>query len=151
MKALTTALAALAIIMVVSPAYATSIPTHSRHVEYRVVEPCDVEVASGEATLEWADCGGDVVEVKIDLPGYPHPAGIVFYAGSPDWSKIDECCYDMLFCTMHCTKKHHDVYCMDCDPCCWYCYKKDICWCGETVCVRAVLPSCMSLEILDVY
>ncbi len=132
------------------PAFAEPIPTRSRYIEYKVVEPCGVVVTTGEVHLEWADCGGDYELVTVDYPGYDHPVSLLFFAGNPDWTTLDPHAYASFFCGK-CTKKSRDVYCMDCNPCDWYCYKTDLCWCGENVCARAYMPECMALEITDVY
>jgi hypothetical protein len=150
MRILATTLIVLALVATAAPAFADSIPTHSRYVEYKVFEPCGVVVTSGEVHLEWADCGGDVEQITLDVPDYDHPLELLFYAGCPDWSAISAQSYDMFFCHK-CCHKQPDIYCADCDPCCWYCYKTEVCWCGETVCARTYLPTCMALEITDVY
>lgn len=123
----------------------------TRTVEWRIVEPCDVEVASGEVTLNWADCGGAFEVVSIEYEDYPHPISLLFFAGAPDWSTLDPHVYASFFCNKCCTTKRPDVYCADCNPCRWYCYYTEASWCCETVCVYAYLPSCMALDIRDIY
>jgi hypothetical protein len=100
--------------------------------------------------LEWADCKGAYELVKVEVPGYTEPVKLLFYAGTPDWGTLDSCTYSGFFCGK-CSTKKHDVYCKDCNPCDWYCYKTDLCWCGEEVYARAYMPTCMALEIVDVY
>lgn len=131
-------------------ASATSIPTHSRHVEFKIVEPCGVLVSTGEVAIEWADCEGAVAEVTIDVPGYDKPIRMLFTAGTPDCTKLSDNAYDLFFCTKY-FKKQPDVFCMDCNPCEWYGYYTEACFCGDPVYVRAHLPRCMALEITNVY
>lgn len=133
-----------------SAASATTIPTHSRHVEFKIVEPCGVVVSTGEVAMEWADCEAAVAEVTIDVPDYDQPIRMLFTTGMPDCSKLSENAYDLLFCTKY-FKKQPDVYCSLCNPCEWYGYYTEACFCGETVCIRAWMPRCMALEIIDIY
>jgi hypothetical protein len=131
-------------------ASATAIPTHSRHVEYKITEPCGIEVATGEIVLEWADCSGAYVPVNIEVAGYEHPLSLLFYAGAPDFSTLDEHAYTSFFCYGY-GKKKPNVYCQDCNPCDWYRYYTEDCTCGELVCIRAYMPHCMVLDITNVY
>jgi len=133
-----------------SAAFAAPIPTHSRHVEFKITEPCGVLVSQGEVAIEWADCDGAVAEVTIDVPGYDKPVRMLFTTGTPNLSDLSDNAYEMLFCTKY-FKKQPDVYCMDCNPCEWYGYYTEACSCGDTVCIRACLPRCMVLEIVNVY
>jgi hypothetical protein len=151
MRTLAALFAVLVCMVWLMPAYASSIPTHSRYIDYKVVEPCGVVVTTGEVHLEWADCKGDYELVTVDVPGYNHPVMLLFFAGSPDWTDMDAHAYEQFFCDGKFSTKVPNVYCADCNPCDWYGYKTDNCWCGETVCARAFMPTCMALEITDVY
>jgi hypothetical protein len=134
-----------------SSALASDIMTHKRTVEYKIVEPCDVLVAEGEVVLEWADCGGDYELVTIEYENYDHPITLLFAAGCPDYSGLDEHSQWSFLC--HPCKKMcpPDVYCATCDPCDWYCYRTSACFCGDSVTASAYLPSCMSFSITDIY
>ena len=131
-------------------AFAASIPTHSRHVEFKITEPCGVLVSTGEVAIEWADCEGALAEVTIGVPGFDDPVRMLFTAGSPALSGLSDNAYNLFFCTKY-TKKQPDIYCQDCNPCWWYGYYTEACACGEVVCIRAWMPHCMVLEITNVY
>jgi hypothetical protein len=135
----------------VSAAQATEIMTHKRTVEYKIVEPCDVLVAEGEVVLEWTDCGGDYELVTIDYEDFGHPLTLVFAAGAPDFSTLSDDCVWSFLCHPKVKKYAPDVYCMDCNPCAWYSFYNEACFCGEIVCAHAYLPKCMALQIVDVY
>ena len=150
MKVTVFALAAALALVWIGTASAAEIMTHKRTVEYKVVEPCDVLVAEGEVVLEWADCGGDYAVVSIDYAGYDHPLTLMFSAGNPDFSELDEHTYWAFMCSK-CWKGPWDVYCMDCNPCDWYCNRQQASWCCDTINAYAYLPTCMALQIVDVY
>lgn len=127
------------------------IPTHNRHVEGRIVEPCGIVVSEGEVVLEWEDFGGDFELITFEYEDYPHPISVLVYAGDPDWSELDAHTYQMFFCGPKYTKRKPDVYCASCDPYSWYYYRIEVDWCGETICILAYLPCCMALEVTDVW
>ena len=127
------------------------IPTHSRHVEWQVMEPCGLEVAAGEVMLEWASCGGDYELLSLEVAGADHPISLLFMVGCPDFSEMDEHAYQSFFCNPCCTCKKPDIYCGDCNPCGWYCYKTRLDKCCEPITVYAYLPCCMALEITDLW
>jgi hypothetical protein len=133
-----------------SVANATEILTHKRTVEYKVVEPCGIVVAEGEAILEWADCKGDYELVTIDYEDYDHPLTLLFSAGDPDFDAAADDHIWPLLChkAMKCAP---DVYCAGCNLCEWYYYRTAACWAGDEVMAHAYLPNCMALEIIDVY
>jgi hypothetical protein len=129
---------------------AEDVKLYSRTVEFQVVEPCDVVVMEGEATLEWNDCEGAYALFTSDVPG-DHPLSVLVFTGMPDWSTLDPHVYQSFFCNKCCTKKKPDVYCMPQEVCRWYCYYTVVDWCCEPVCFYAYLPCNMALNIIDVY
>jgi len=151
MRNLSAALLFVVVLGCASAALADGVAIHERSVEWRIVEPCDVLVNEGEVTLGWNDCDGAWALTSFEYENYPHPISVLFYTGNPDFSTMDEHVYWSFFCNRCCTTKRPDVYCADCNPCAWYCYRTNVSWCGETVCVMAYLPTCMALDIVDVY
>jgi hypothetical protein len=149
MKSLVVAVVAIAILGWVNAASAADILTHKRTVEYKVLEPCGIVVAEGEAILEWADCKGDYELVTLDYEDYGQPLTLLFSAGNPDFDSADDAVSQLL--CHKATKCAPDVYCADCNPCEWYYYRTAACWAGDEVVARAYLPDCMALEIIDVY
>jgi len=146
-----TALVALIAVSWVGVAHA-EMNLYERTLEYKVVEPCNIMVTEGTVTLGWDPCGGDVEVVTVEYEDYPHPLVLMFYTGCPDFCEIPAPMHTMgSFCCHECSCCMPDVYCMDCNPCCWYCYETELCYCGDLICVKAWLPSCMALCILDVY
>ena len=146
MKVTAPVLACLAALVWIAPAYA-DYPIHTRHVEWRLVEPCDIEVASGELTLEWGDFSGDYEEVVIDSE-YGKPIRILFYAGCPDYQKLE---WSWYFCGCGWDDWQPDIYCGDCCPWDWYKYYTEVEYCCDVVCIRGCLPCCTVLEITDLW
>ena len=151
MRIITAVLLIVAMIATGSVVLADGVSTHMRTVEWSIVEPCDVQVSEGEVVLEWNDCGGDWEVVSFEYEDYAHPISVLFYAGSPSFDGMDDHMLQAFFCNPCCTTKRPDVYCADCNPCSWYCYKTCVSWCGEAVYVMAYLPTCMALDITDLY
>jgi len=150
MKFLVGAVVALTFLCWLSVANATEILSHKRTVEYRIMEPCGIVVAEGEAILEWADCKGDYELVSIDYEDYGHPLSLMFYAGDPDFGEVADHSVWSFLC--HKARKcAPDVYCADCNPCEWYHYRTVACWAGDEIVAHAYLPKCMALEVVDVY
>ncbi|MBN2081530.1 hypothetical protein JW859_04895 [bacterium] len=152
MRVLTVAIVCLAALVWSGTALAADdFKIHKRTVEFQVVEPCNVLAMEGSVDLEWNDCEGAYALFTSEVEGYPHPLTVLVFIGNPDWSTLDSHVYQSFFCNHCCTKKRPDVYCMDCDPCEWYCYRTKAEWCCDVVCVYAFLPTCMALDVVDFY
>ena len=134
--------------LVALPARASDIPTHSRTIEWRVAEQCDVEVSTGEVRLEWADCNG--AYAVVTWGDEKNPSVLLFVTGCPDMSKLDGPA-KKVWCNRDCCEKPSCNYCGDCCECEWTLTCGCVEQCCEDVRVYAWLPDCQSWKITNIY
>jgi len=149
MRFVTALIAALAVCLTIAvPASAGDIPTHSRTIAWRVAEPCDVEVATGEVKLEWSDGGG--AYAVASWGDAKNSSVLLFVVGCPDMSKLDGPAAQV-WCNRDCCEKQSDSYCGNCCPCEWKLTCGCVAQCCEEVRVYAWLPDCNTWQITNVY